>query len=41
MTWRYCLVECATLFHSRFEQFMQMYINYKNGVTSKVGQHVT
>jgi hypothetical protein len=22
MTWKDCLIECATIFHSRFEQFM-------------------
>ncbi len=36
MTWKYCLVECATLFHSRFEQFMQIYSNYNNGVLVKL-----
>jgi hypothetical protein len=40
MTWKYCLVECAILFHSRFEQFMQIYSNYNIGVIGKVGQHV-
>jgi hypothetical protein len=40
MTWKDCPIECATLFHSRFEQFMQKYILSSNGVIGKVEQHV-
>jgi hypothetical protein len=40
MTWKDCPIECATLFHSRFEQFMQKYIFFSNGVIGKVEQHV-
>jgi hypothetical protein len=29
MTWNDCLIECVTIFHSRFEQFMQKYIFQK------------
>jgi hypothetical protein len=40
MTWKDCPIECATLFHSRFEQLMQKYILFNNGVIGKVEQHV-
>ncbi len=40
MTWKNCLVECATLFHNKFHQFMQKYIRFINGVIVKVAQHV-
>ncbi len=40
MTWKYCLVECASLFHIRFEQFKQNYIISKNGVIGKVEKYV-
>jgi hypothetical protein len=40
MTWKDCLIECATIFHSRFEQFMQKYILSKNGVDNKIEEYV-
>jgi hypothetical protein len=40
MTWKDCLIECATIFHSRFEQFMPKYILSKNGVIGKVEKYV-
>ncbi len=40
MTWKDCLIECATIFHSRFEQFMQKYILSKNDVIGKVEEYV-
>jgi hypothetical protein len=39
MTWKDCPIECVTLFHSTFEQFMQKYILFNNGVIGKV-EHV-
>ncbi len=40
MTWNDCLIECATIFHSRFQQFMQKYIISKNGFIGKVEKYV-
>jgi hypothetical protein len=40
MTWNDYLNECATIFQSKFEQFMQIYIISKNGVISKVEKYV-
>jgi hypothetical protein len=40
MTWNDGLIECATIFHSRFEQFMQKYITSRNGVIGKVENYV-
>ncbi len=40
MTWKDCPIECATLFHCGFEQFMQNSIFFNNGVIGKVEQHV-
>jgi hypothetical protein len=40
MAWKDCPVECATLFHNRFEQLMQKYILFNNGVIGKVEQHI-
>jgi hypothetical protein len=39
MTWKDCRVECASLFHNRFQQFMQKYILSKNGVIDKVEEY--
>jgi hypothetical protein len=36
MIWTNCPIECATLFHSRFEQLIQKYILFSNDVISKV-----
>jgi hypothetical protein len=40
LTWKDYLIECATIFHSRFEEFMQKYILSKNGVDGKVEEYV-
>jgi hypothetical protein len=40
MTWKDCLIECATIFRSRFEQFMQKYIISKNRVIGQVEKYV-
>jgi hypothetical protein len=39
MTWNDYLIECATIFHSKFEQFMQKHI-ISNGVIGKVEKYV-
>jgi hypothetical protein len=36
MTWKDCPIECATLFHSRFENFIQKYILSNKDVIGKV-----
>jgi hypothetical protein len=40
MTWKDCPIECAILFHNRFEQFIQKYILFSYDVIGKV-EHVS
>jgi len=40
MSWKDCLVECATLFHSHVDMFMHKHILNDNGILGKVKEYV-
>jgi hypothetical protein len=40
MSWKDCLVECATLFHSHVNMFMYKHISNDNGILGKVIEYV-
>jgi hypothetical protein len=40
MSWKDCLVECVTLFHSRVNMFMYKHVLNDNGILGKVKKNV-